>query len=426
LTSFDEDSSALKKAQPTIVLTAILLSFFLVYNPPLAGADAPLPALAVGDHWTYALTGTASGLSLSVTATITVVDAETVTVSGTTYNAYRLSISSAGSATSPTLTASVTESGYSLYRQSDQADIQDFVSTSFTFNGLTFTQIATSTNNPPKTSGQFPLSLNEAWTQTVTTLNNVTTINTSGVRSVSTYSNTTTTTYVVTSTPLTTVTAGTFDSYLIRSSDPTGTSETYYSPEVLQPIKVVGYNSTGSVTNTIQLQSYNAWPYSTPLTVNRSGTNYNVVVDTDVASTNTGQSPTTVTFQVNGTDGVTGRANVTIPLGLNNTLITVKVDTTITTATILKDSSNYYIYFNFPLSTHTITITYATAASATPLTTSLLYGGIAAAVAIVIIAALLLLHRRAKPAPEMPPATAIPPPPSTPPPGPPGDQPTSS
>ena len=388
----------MKKARSQIILIITLASIFLAYSPPPARADASLPTLKVGDHWTYSLTGTASGLSLSLTLTTTITDAEPITLNGNTYDAYRMGATSAGSATGPTLTASVTQTGYSLLRRSDLAGIAGLVSTSFNANGLTFTQIQNQTNSPPAVNTKFPLYLNEQWSTTVTTTTNQTTIPPTGLPTVITYSNTTTTSYLVTSVSLTTVPAGTYDTYLIRSSDPTGTTETYYSPEVLQPIKSVSYNSTGAVTSTVQLQSFDAWPYSTPFTANNAGTNYNLILDTDISATNIAQNPTTINFQVNGTDGVTGRANITIPRKFNTTNITVKVDTTSTATTILGDTSNYYVYFTFPLSTHTITLTYATAG----LPWLIIIGIIAAVGAVVAIATLLILRQR-KPAEQTPP-----------------------
>jgi len=388
----------LKRARSQIILIIALASIILVYSPPPARADASLPTLKVGDHWTYSLTGTASGLSLSLTLTTTITGAEPITLNGNTYDAYRMSATSSGSATGPTLTASVTQTGYSLLRRSDLAGIAGLVSTSFSANGLTFTQIQNQTSSPPAVNAKFPLYLNEQWSTTVTTTTNQTTIPPTGIPTVITYSNTTTTSYLVTSVSLTTVPGGTYDTYLIRSSDPTGSSETYYSSEVLQPIKVVSYNSTGAVTTTVQLQSFDAWPYSTPFTANNAGTSYNLILDTDISATNIAQNPTSVSFQVNGTDGVTGRANITIPRKFNSTDMTVKVDSTPTTTRILEDTSNYYVYFTFPLSTHTITLTYATAG----LPWLIIIGIIAAVGAVVAIATLLILRQR-KPAEQTPP-----------------------
>ncbi len=122
-------------------------------------------------------------------------------------------------------------------------------------------------------------------------------------------------------------------------------------------------------------------------------------------------------FQVSGTDGVTGRANVTVPIQFNSTAIKVKVDNSMATATVLKDPVNYYVFFTFPLSTHTISLTYASPPSGLPIVLIVEIVGVVAAV--VITAAILLFLRRRKrlvgirpPGPEAQPPPTPPPIPS--------------
>jgi hypothetical protein len=407
----------LKRTHLLISVILLLLPLLLISTPLPAHADAPQPTLAVGNHWTYGLTATSGTLSISATLTLTIVDEETITVSGNTYDAFRIISSGSGSAIGPTLTAAITVSGYSLARHSDFADIQDLVTTSFTFSGQTLTQIQTTTNTPPTLSGKFPLSVGETWSYTTTTVTNTTTIPPVGLPSTRITTNTTSTTAVVLNLGLTTVPAGTYDTYLVRSSSSTGSQQTYYSPEVMQPIKQVSYNSTGIATSTLQLQSYNAWPFSTNLAANRGGTNYNIVVQTDVGATALVQNPTTITFKISGNDTVTGRANVTIPQKFNTTNITVQVDGTTTTTTTLKDSANYYVFFTLTLSTHTITLTYAS--SSFPW---FLILGILGAVAAVVIVSVFILLKRRKPATEIPPTTPGPAPTTIPGPSPPPPQ----
>src|SRR5206468_10545974 len=69
-----------------------------------------------------------------------------------------------------------------------------------------------------------------------------------------------------------------------------------------------------------------------------------------------------------------------------------------TATTILEDTSNYYLYFTFPLSTHTITLTYATAGLPW-----LIIIGIIAAVGAVVAVATFLVLRQKKPAEQTPP-----------------------
>jgi len=394
------------------LLILIIVSLVLVTGTP-ARADAQQPTYVVGDHWNYAATATVSAsLSLSLTYNLAIVDQETVTIGGNTYDVYRTTLSGTGTATGPTVTAVVTQSGVSFLRRSDLGDVQDKFTTSFTANGQTFTQIQTTTNNPPSVNPQFPLSVSKSWSATIVSQTNQTSIPPSGPPTVTVFSNTTTTTYVVTSTQLTTVTAGTFDTYLVRSSSSAGTDENYYSPEVTEIVKGIHYNSTGAITQTITLQSYDAWPYSASFSASASGNSYSLVFKTDVSATGISQTPTVVSFQVSGTDGVTGRANVTIPIQFNSTAIKVKVDNSTTTATVLKDSVNYYVFFTFPLSTHTISLTYANPPG---LPIVLILEIVGAVAAVVIIATIFLLFRRKKPLAIPPPVPGAQPPPMPPP-----------
>jgi hypothetical protein len=188
------------------------------------------------------------------------------------------------------------------------------------------------------------------------------------------------------------VTAGTYDTYLVRSSSTSGARETYYSPEAEQIVEQINYNSTGAVVSKTSLQSFDAWPYFTSFQASYAGTSYALGIRTDVPATRIVQDPTAVTFQVSGNDSVTGRANVTIPIMFNSTIIGVRVDgTTVTTASILKDSVNYYVFFTFPLSTHTISITYAKVPAFSSLVILAIVGTVAA---VVIIAAILILFGR--------------------------------
>ncbi len=128
----------MKAIRTTILLLLIIISLTLVTGTPVR-ADAQQPAYAVGIHWTYAATLIAGGLTISLTYNLAIVDQETVTVNGNTYDVYRGTISGTGTATGPTTTLVVTQSGISFLRRSDLADVQDRFTSSFTANGQTFT-----------------------------------------------------------------------------------------------------------------------------------------------------------------------------------------------------------------------------------------------------------------------------------------------
>src|SRR3989442_7805849 len=95
---FARSAFLLKKTPLIDLILALILGPAFLVSPPPAHADAPQPTLNVGDHWTYSLTGTASGLTISVFLTLRIVDAETVTIAGNTYDTYRVATSGSGSA----------------------------------------------------------------------------------------------------------------------------------------------------------------------------------------------------------------------------------------------------------------------------------------------------------------------------------------
>ncbi len=67
-----------------------------------------------------------------------------------------------------------------------------------------------------------------------------------------------------------------------------------------------------------------------------------------------------LTFTASGPNGQLGYVNVTIPFGFNATDITAFIDNQpVQQPTIITDGSNYFVYFEFHLSTHNIIIQYA-------------------------------------------------------------------
>jgi hypothetical protein len=110
----------------------------------------------------------------------------------------------------------------------------------------------------------------------------------------------------------------------------------------------------------MSLTDYSAWPYKSSLGLSTNGNGDNAIIETDVSASNIHQDTLSIIFQVTGTDGVTGKASIWIPIQANNTDIKVSVDTTLTTFTINHNQTDYQILFTYPLSTHTITVTYAT------------------------------------------------------------------
>jgi hypothetical protein len=388
-----------------LLIIAISLVAIVIGIPRVAHADAanPTSTLAVGDWWKYNVQVPIAGLILTGTQTETVAYeanstsylwAEKVTASGTL----------AGSG----VTGTWTQGGWGHFRKTDLAEVNSRFTLNLTLVGSVSTVIIyfifISTNNPPILAYQFPLTVGSQWSMSG---GNQTVISQyyysfNATRNNRTVTNSTNAVYNVLTSPLTTVPAGTFDSYQIRQRSPDNSyTDKFYSPETENLVKQVGYAANGTQLSTMSLVDYSAWPYKSTIGFSTSGNSYNAVIGTDVPTSNIHQDTLSITFQVTGTDGVTGKASIWIPLKANNTNIKVLVDTNPATLTITQNATYNQIIFTFPLSTHTVTVTYA-AAPVSFLQQYMLPIIIAAIgiIAIVLVTLLLVLRRKPAPPPE--------------------------
>jgi hypothetical protein len=413
----------MKTARPIIVLVIVLATFVIISAPPpvRATAQPPFSTINIGDWWKYNLQVHSVGATLTLTETI--VGSSTLVVNGVATDCYKATLTGSGTFSFSGLSGSLTESGISHFRKSDMALVNTNLTQVLTA-GFVLTEIVYTNTSIPVAQYQFPLYVGKTWSasySSTTTTTSYSTINPTP----STTKNTTQVSqnYNVASESVLSVPAGSYDAYDVHSTASSGYTDDYYSPQVENSIETTSHFSNGTVTNSLSLQDFSAWPFQSSLTVSKSGTNYGVGIYADATISNTSQNSTAITFQVNATSGTSGRADVAIPKTLNNTLVKVYVDSNLETLTATSNATSYIFYFTFGLTTHTVTLLYAAPATTTPLTTYLLYGGIAAAIAIVAVVALLALRRRSKPSEAMP-TTMAPPAPAQPP-GPAGNPPTS-
>jgi hypothetical protein len=425
--------------RPVLIITISLVAI-AIGIPRVAHADAPSPAstLAAGDWWKYNFQTTIEGLTLTGPITETLASQQSINVQGIDYNSYRVTLTGSGSVTGVvagySVTGSWTTSGDDYMRTSDLADIKSHLSLQISVQiaapipntSFTYTQITDSTNNPPSQTLQFPLSTGGHWAVTLTSTTSTTSYSTGNPTPVT---NVTTTTESensdVISNSVTTVPAGAFDAYLVRTSMSSGYTEDYYSPEVENMIKIQDYNSTGVQTDSFTLLSYSAWAYKSTIGISMNGKDYTTTIGTDVSLYNVRQDTLSIIFQVTGTDGVTGKASIWIPIPANNTDIKVLVDMTPTSFTISQNQTDYQILFTYPLSTHTITVTYAARLQSSFLQQYTQPIALAAVgiLAIVIVAIFLVVRRKPAPQsqppgywqPPTPPPTPTESPPTTPP-----------
>jgi parallel beta-helix repeat protein len=108
----------------------------------------------------------------------------------------------------------------------------------------------------------------------------------------------------------------------------------------------------------------NPWPtriVETTITV--EGEEYAIIVESNATITNVTATKTNLNFTSSGPTGQEAYINATIPIGLNKTEIKVSIDNTELIPPpypiITTNGTHYFIYFEFTLSTHNITIQYA-------------------------------------------------------------------
>jgi hypothetical protein len=421
-----------------VLIIAISIVAIAIGIPRAAHADASSPSstLAIGDWWKYDFQIRIDGLTLTGPITETLASQQSISIHYVDYNSYRITLSGSGSVTGSILGYSVsgswTASGEDYTRTTDLADIKSHISFQISIqiaapvpnNSFTTTLISDTTNNPPSQTLQFPLSVGAHWATTVTSTTSTTTYSTPNPTPVT---NVTTTTDSqnsdVTSYSVTAVPAGSFDTYLVRTTSSSGSTNNYYSPEVENMIKIQDYNSTGGLTASFNLSAYSAWPYKSAIALSMNGNQYTAVVGTDISAYNVHQDTLSIIFQVTGTDGITGRASIWLPIKANDTDIKVLVDANPATFTISQNQTYYQILFTYPLSTHTITVTYATVMLLSPFLQQYLLPlilAIAAVAAVIIIVTILLVVRRKsspqpQPAPYQQPPTTPPSPAESPP-----------
>jgi hypothetical protein len=98
-------------------------------------------------------------------------------------------------------------------------------------------------------------------------------------------------------------------------------------------------------------------------TITIGGKDYLVMIESNATITDVTATRNNIHFKTSGPTGQTAYVNSTFPLGLNKTAITVFVDGTKLTPPpfpiITTNNTHYFIYFEFTLSTHNITIQFA-------------------------------------------------------------------
>lgn len=272
------------KNNVSVIVTLLGLAFLLsacFSNCLGTTADPELPKWQVGDWWKFSIE-VSGDVSLVGTYTYTIVgDDVDVSQNGQELNCYKLDVSGGGTIYGEVYGKGVGGIWSSIeqhyYMKSDLSLVTFYSTYDETISltdgsGVTtislvvdepiISKVITETKyNPPfETNKGYPLSVGKSWSAATTeTTKTETTI--SGNTESSTETDSYTKTFLVLRKESTTVSAGEFETYIIKRTDPDGAyAETYYSPQVGFDIKQIEYDSTGKSYVTMELLDYEWQP----------------------------------------------------------------------------------------------------------------------------------------------------------------------
>jgi hypothetical protein len=240
------------------------------------GVDPDFPRWQVGNWWKFNIE-ISGEINLVGTYTFTVVsDNFDVFQNGQNFNCYQIDVLGGGTiygdiyGTGIGGTWTVTEQQY--YTKSDQSWVKMYSTYEETIsaNGysggtpistiqdeITSKMIFDITYNPPFEANKgFPLTVGKSWSAATTeTIKTETSIN--GNTESTTESEAYTKTFLVLRKELISISIGETEAYVIKRTDHDGAyAETYYSPEVGTDVKMIEYDSTGTIISTMELLSY--------------------------------------------------------------------------------------------------------------------------------------------------------------------------
>jgi len=261
-----------------ILLLGLTLLLSTCFSNCLGATASPeLPQWQVGDWWKFSIE-VSGDVSLVGTYTYTIVDDDVdVSQNGQEFNCYKLDVSGGGTIYGAAYgvgvggTWSTTEQHY--YMKSDISWVAIYSTYDETVSvtdgsgttpislvadeTITSKVITETTYNPPFEANKgYPLTVGKSWSAATTeTTKTQKTIN--GNAESTTESESYTKTFLVLGKESTTVSAGEFETYVIKRTDPDGAyAESYYSPQVGSDIKQIEYDSTGTPQITMELLDY--------------------------------------------------------------------------------------------------------------------------------------------------------------------------
>lgn len=265
-----------------ILLLGLTLLLSACLSSCLGATSSPeLPQWQVGDWWKFSIE-VSGDVGLVGTYTFTIVDDNfDVSQNGQEFNCYKIDVSGGGTiygdayGTGIGGTWASTEQHYytksdlswvAIYSTYDETvsvtDGSGVTTVSLVADETIISKLITETKyNPPFEANKgFPLTVGKSWSAATTeTTKTETTI--SGNTESKTESESYTKTFLVLRKESITLSAGEFETYVTKRTDPDGAyAETYYSPQVGFDIKQIEYDSTGKAYVTMELLDYECPP----------------------------------------------------------------------------------------------------------------------------------------------------------------------
>lgn len=269
---------ARKHVSLIVSLSCLTLLFFSCLTNCFGTTSSPnLPQWHVGDWWKFSIE-VSGDVGLVGTYTYTVVDDNfVVSQNGQEFICYKLDVSGGGTIYGDVYGTGIggtwsskeqyyyTKSDlslvwlYSVYDETVSVTDGSGVNTiSLVADETIISKMVTETKyNPPfEANNGFPLTVGKSWSAATTeTTKTETTI--SGATESTTETDSYTKTFLVLGKDSLSVSAGEFETYVIKRTDPDGVyAETWYSPQVGFDIKQIEYASTGETHVTMELLDY--------------------------------------------------------------------------------------------------------------------------------------------------------------------------
>jgi hypothetical protein len=255
-------------------VSIIAMGFLLGGMPKACSAEisAELPKRSVGDRWKYTVDykrTESSPIGMIGTMTMEVTrDSVTVYQSGS-YECYEYTIEASGTVYGEGITGTWTMSGKGYDVESDLSFAKTSITTDATFTyaeeSSKITQEIETIYDPPLQANKgFPLSAGKSWsaiaTKTTTTKTDI-----DGNFDQETDVTTDSENYIVLRTETTEVTAGEFQTFVIKVTKSDGSStELYYSPNAEIEVKYLDYDEKGELAITSELLEYSVLAEAEP------------------------------------------------------------------------------------------------------------------------------------------------------------------